>query len=110
MALVAKQAACGWSQGPAGFGRANLVPANVSRAVTSPPRPSQRTSLQEQDIQTVLKPPSAHRKIMSPVLESTDAKNKLEDLSGITIAPGENPYEALIKACNDDPVWMALFR
>ena len=41
---------------------------------------------------------------MSPTLESTDARNKLEDLSGIKIAPGENPYEALIKACNNDPV------
>jgi hypothetical protein len=41
---------------------------------------------------------------MSAPLESTDAKNKLEDLSGIKIGPGENPYDALIKACNDDPV------
>ncbi|KAF3760826.1 hypothetical protein M406DRAFT_93660, partial [Cryphonectria parasitica EP155] len=39
---------------------------------------------------------------MSPALESTDAKNKLEDLSGVKIEPGENPYNALIKACNDD--------
>ena len=41
---------------------------------------------------------------MGTVLESTDAKNKLEDLSGVTIGPGENPYEALIKACNNNPV------
>ncbi|POS68728.1 hypothetical protein DHEL01_v212877 [Diaporthe helianthi] len=40
---------------------------------------------------------------MSPALESTDAKNKLEDLSGVTIKPGENPYKALIEACHDDP-------
>ncbi|KAG7108806.1 hypothetical protein HYQ44_012170 [Verticillium longisporum] len=39
---------------------------------------------------------------MGAQLESTDAKNKLEDLSGITILPGQNPYEALIKACEDD--------
>lgn len=41
---------------------------------------------------------------MSPALESTDAKNKLEDLSGVKIKPGENPYKALIEACNDDAV------
>ena len=41
---------------------------------------------------------------MGTILESTDAKNKLEDLSGVTIKPGENPYEALIKACNNNPV------
>lgn len=41
---------------------------------------------------------------MSAALESTDAKNKLEDLSGVKIQPGENPYKALIAACNDDPV------
>lgn len=39
---------------------------------------------------------------MSPALESTDAKNKLEDLSGVKIKPGENPYKALIEACHDD--------
>ena len=37
-------------------------------------------------------------------LESTDARNKLEDLSGIVLKPGENPYNALIKACNNNPV------
>ncbi|TDZ26472.1 hypothetical protein C8034_v004134 [Colletotrichum sidae] len=41
---------------------------------------------------------------MGSQLVSTDAKNKLEDLSGIKILPGENPYQALIKACDDDPV------
>lgn len=34
----------------------------------------------------------------------TDVRNKLEDLSGIEIKPGENPYDAFINACNDDPV------
>lgn len=37
-------------------------------------------------------------------LPLTDARNKLEDLSGIVLQPGENPYGALLKACNDDPV------
>jgi hypothetical protein len=32
-----------------------------------------------------------------------DARNKLEDLSGIVLKPGENPYSAFIHACNDDP-------
>lgn len=41
---------------------------------------------------------------MGSQLASTDAKNKLEDLSGITIQPGQNPYQAFIEACNDDPV------
>lgn len=40
---------------------------------------------------------------MSPALESTDATNKLEDLSGVTIKPGENPYKALIETCHNDP-------
>ncbi|OBR07737.1 hypothetical protein CH63R_09258 [Colletotrichum higginsianum IMI 349063] len=40
---------------------------------------------------------------MGSQLVSTDAKNKLEDLSGITILPGQNPYDAFIKACNDNP-------
>lgn len=47
---------------------------------------------------------------MSPALESTDAKNKLEDLSGVKIKPGENPYKALIEACNDDAVRVFLWR
>lgn len=41
---------------------------------------------------------------MSPALESTDAKNRLEDLSGVKLQPGENPYKALIEACHDDAV------
>ncbi|KAF4975269.1 hypothetical protein FZEAL_7936 [Fusarium zealandicum] len=36
-------------------------------------------------------------------LELTDARNKLEDLSGIELKPGENPYTALIRTCNDSP-------
>ncbi|KAK8109857.1 hypothetical protein PG999_007994 [Apiospora kogelbergensis] len=40
---------------------------------------------------------------MGAVLESTDLKNKLEDLSGVVLKPGENPYNALIEACKDDP-------
>ncbi|ROT41210.1 hypothetical protein SODALDRAFT_307810 [Sodiomyces alkalinus F11] len=39
---------------------------------------------------------------MGSQLVSTDAKNKLEDLSGITIPPGQNPYQAFITACRDD--------
>lgn len=41
---------------------------------------------------------------MGSQLVSTDAKNKLEDLSGITIQPGQNPYQAFITACGDDHV------
>ncbi|KAK8102679.1 hypothetical protein PG984_015825 [Apiospora sp. TS-2023a] len=40
---------------------------------------------------------------MGAVLESTDIKNKLEDLSGVVVKPGENPYNALIQTCKDDP-------
>ncbi|KAF4464420.1 ureidoglycolate hydrolase [Fusarium albosuccineum] len=35
-------------------------------------------------------------------LELTDARNKLEDLSGVVLKPGENPYTALIRTCNDN--------
>ncbi|KAI0202049.1 60S ribosomal protein L44 [Astrocystis sublimbata] len=41
---------------------------------------------------------------MGSLLESTDVKNKLVDLSGVEIKPGENPYNALIEACHDDPI------
>jgi hypothetical protein len=41
---------------------------------------------------------------MASSLESTDARNRLEDLSGAEIKPSENPYEALIKACHGRPV------
>ncbi|TRX95244.1 hypothetical protein FHL15_003936 [Xylaria flabelliformis] len=40
---------------------------------------------------------------MGSILESTDIKNKLIDLSGVVVKPGENPYNALIEACRDDP-------
>lgn len=50
---------------------------------------------------------------MGSILESTDAKNKLEDLSGVQLKPGENPYNALIDACDDDhvefPLCVAIF-
>lgn len=36
--------------------------------------------------------------------ESVDVRNKFEDLSGVNIAAYENPYDALIEACQDDPV------
>ncbi|KAK0702626.1 RNA ligase/cyclic nucleotide phosphodiesterase [Apiosordaria backusii] len=41
---------------------------------------------------------------MKPELVSTDARNKLEDLSGIEIKSGENPYNALIEACHGNTV------
>lgn len=41
---------------------------------------------------------------MGSTLYSTDAQNKLEDLSGIVLKPGENPYEAFIRACNNKSV------
>ncbi|KAM3075203.1 hypothetical protein ACMFMG_007347 [Clarireedia jacksonii] len=34
---------------------------------------------------------------------STDSKNKFEDLSGVDTAAYDNPYDALIEACNNDP-------
>ncbi|KAF5025247.1 hypothetical protein F66182_2713 [Fusarium sp. NRRL 66182] len=40
---------------------------------------------------------------MAAQFEGADARNKLEDLSGIQLQPGENPYNALIKTCNDNP-------
>ena len=33
-----------------------------------------------------------------------DSMNKFEDLSGVNIAAYANPYDALIEACNNDPV------
>lgn len=41
---------------------------------------------------------------MTQTLESTDVKNKLSDLSGLVIKPGENPYQALINVCDSRPV------
>ncbi|KAJ4287081.1 hypothetical protein N0V88_007775 [Collariella sp. IMI 366227] len=32
-------------------------------------------------------------------LRLADAENKFEDLSGVEIKPGDNPYDALINAC-----------
>lgn len=46
---------------------------------------------------------------MGAQLELTDARNKLEDLSGIELQPGENPYTALIRTCNGNPVSHAQF-
>ncbi|KAK0707595.1 RNA ligase/cyclic nucleotide phosphodiesterase [Lasiosphaeris hirsuta] len=43
---------------------------------------------------------------MAPPLESTDLRNKLEDLSGVVVEHGANPYEALIKACHGSPANM----
>ena len=43
------------------------------------------------------------------VLESTDVKNKLEDLSGVVLKPGENPYNALIEACHNNPVCLYIY-
>jgi hypothetical protein len=33
-----------------------------------------------------------------------DSRNKFEDLSGVDIAAYTNPYDALIEACQNDPV------
>lgn len=44
------------------------------------------------------------KNIMGSTMYSTDAQNKLEDLSGIVLKPGENPYEAFIQACDNKPV------
>lgn len=35
---------------------------------------------------------------------SSDAGNTFEDLSGVDSAAFSNPYDALIDACQDDPV------
>lgn len=42
--------------------------------------------------------------IMGSQLESTHLRNKLEDLSGVEIGLGENPYEASIQVCQGVPV------
>jgi hypothetical protein len=42
---------------------------------------------------------------MSSSLPPTaDSQNKFEDLSGVDIAAYANPYDALIEACDNDPV------
>ncbi|KAI0016001.1 RNA ligase/cyclic nucleotide phosphodiesterase [Xylariomycetidae sp. FL0641] len=40
---------------------------------------------------------------MGSVFRPAEARNKLEDLTGVVLQPGENPYNALIKACDDNP-------
>ncbi|KAI0596535.1 60S ribosomal protein L44 [Biscogniauxia sp. FL1348] len=40
---------------------------------------------------------------MGSIADAVDVRNKLEDLSGVVLKPGENPYKALIEAGNDDP-------
>jgi hypothetical protein len=37
-------------------------------------------------------------------IQVSDTGNKFEDLSGIEIKPDENPYDALINACDGCPV------
>jgi len=42
---------------------------------------------------------------MAPSLsELADSRNKFEDLSGVDTAAYANPYDALIEACEDNPV------
>lgn len=38
------------------------------------------------------------------VQESADSKNSFVDLSGVDSSAFSNPYDALIEACNDEPV------
>ena len=40
----------------------------------------------------------------SSALPLADAGNNFEDLSGVEIKPGDNPYDALINACDGSPV------
>lgn len=41
---------------------------------------------------------------MGEVPVSDDACNKLEDLSGMVLRPGDNPYAAFIEGCHDSHV------
>jgi hypothetical protein len=41
---------------------------------------------------------------MAPTTPLPDAGNKFEDLSGVEIKPGDNPFDALINACDNSPV------
>lgn len=41
---------------------------------------------------------------MPEQLVSVDSRNAYEDLSGIVIKPGENPYQVFIDACHDSHV------
>ena len=45
---------------------------------------------------------------MAETITPSDAENKLEDLSGIALQPGQNPYDASIGACNGDNVAISL--
>ena len=47
---------------------------------------------------------SRHTTMAAPALVLPDEKNKYEDLTGIKVQPGDNPYQALLTACDDDPV------
>ncbi|GAB1316219.1 hypothetical protein MFIFM68171_06429 [Madurella fahalii] len=40
---------------------------------------------------------------MAPAVGSADGGVRIEDLSGIKITPGENPYDALISVCHGEP-------
>jgi hypothetical protein len=40
---------------------------------------------------------------------SGDEGVKFADLSGLAVEPGENPFAAFIKACNNDSVSISLF-
>lgn len=42
--------------------------------------------------------------VLGAGLPLDDAANKFEDLSGVEIKPGDNPYDALINACHGSPV------
>src|SRR6187402_254503 len=42
--------------------------------------------------------------ISKMTLETADSRNKFEDLSGVDITAYANPYDALIDACENDPV------
>jgi hypothetical protein len=39
-----------------------------------------------------------------PLPELADSRNKFEDLSGVNSSAYPNPYDALIEACEDNPV------
>lgn len=45
---------------------------------------------------------------MAPPMETADSRNNFEDLSGVNSAAYENPYDALIEACEDNPVKIPL--
>lgn len=44
------------------------------------------------------------RSMAPQLLELADSRNKYEDLSGINSSSYANPYDALIEACEDNPV------